>query len=104
MKVNIYYGGRGLIDDPAIYVIDKMTEVLEEIRVSVTRYNLYEQKNGLSVLPNTLKEADGVIISDQFYERNSGVVGERWWQTPFRPSAHFKKPFFPVSKWWCGQG
>ena len=47
MKVNIYYGGRGLIDDPAIYVIDKMTEVLEEIRVSVTRYNLYEQKNGL---------------------------------------------------------
>ena len=63
MKVNIYYGGRGLIDDPAIYVIDKMTEVLEEIRVSVTRYNLYEQKNGLSVLPNTLKEADGVILA-----------------------------------------
>ena len=63
MKVNIYYGGRGLIDDPAIYVIDKMTEVLEELRVSVTRYNLYEQKNGLSVLPNTLKEADGVILA-----------------------------------------
>ena len=33
MKVNIYYGGRGLLDDPTIYVIDKMTEVLEELRV-----------------------------------------------------------------------
>ena len=42
MKVNIYYGGRGIIDDPTIFVIDKMTEVLEELRVSVNRYNLYE--------------------------------------------------------------
>ena len=28
MKVNIYYGGRGLLDDPTLYVIDKMQEVL----------------------------------------------------------------------------
>ena len=27
MKVNIYYGGRGLLDDPTSYVIDKMQEV-----------------------------------------------------------------------------
>ena len=42
MKINIYYGGRGLIDDPTLYVINKMQEVLEELRVTVTRYNLYE--------------------------------------------------------------
>lgn len=63
MKVNIYYGGRGLIEDPTIYVINKITDVLEELRVEVTRYNLYEEKNGISMLPKTLKEADGVILA-----------------------------------------
>lgn len=63
MKINIYYGGRGLIEDPTIYVMNKLTEVLEELRVEVTRYNLYEEKNGISMLPNTLKEADGIILA-----------------------------------------
>lgn len=62
MNINLYYGGRGLIEDPSLYVINKLTEVLEEVRVNVTRYNLYEQKNGIAMLPNTLKEADGVIL------------------------------------------
>ena len=56
-KVNIYYGGRGLIEDPTIYVMDKITEVLNELNVVVRRYNLYEDKKGISVLPKTLKEA-----------------------------------------------
>ena len=30
MKINIYYGGRGLMDDPTLYVINKMQEVLED--------------------------------------------------------------------------
>ena len=63
MKVNIYYGGRGLIEDPTIYVMDKITEVLKEIRVEVTRYNLYEEKKSIDMLPKTLKEADGVILA-----------------------------------------
>ncbi len=63
MKVNIYYGGRGLIEDPTIYVINKLTEVFKEIRVDVTRYNLYEEKNTISMLPKTLKDADGVILA-----------------------------------------
>ena len=29
MKINIYYGGRGLINDPTLYVMNKMQEVLE---------------------------------------------------------------------------
>ena len=45
-KVNIYYGGRGLIEDPTIYVMDKITD-----------------KKGISVLPKTLKEADAVILA-----------------------------------------
>ena len=48
-KVNIYYGGRGLIEDPTIYVMDKITEVLNELNVVVLRYNLYEDKKGISV-------------------------------------------------------
>ena len=63
MKVNIYYGGRGIIDDQTIFVIDTMTEVLEELRVSVNRYNLYEQKNELTRLPGTLKEADAAVLA-----------------------------------------
>lgn len=63
MRINIYYGGRGLIEDPTIYVINKLTEVLTELRVEVTRYNLYEDKHGISMLPKTLKEADGVILA-----------------------------------------
>lgn len=63
MKVNIYYGGRGIIDDPTIYVINKMQEILEELRVQVERYNLYEYKNSISTLPQTLKEADGIILA-----------------------------------------
>ncbi len=63
MKVNIYYGGRGLIEDPTLYVINKVTEVLKEIRVDVVRYNLYEEKNAITMLPKTLKEADGIILA-----------------------------------------
>lgn len=63
MKINIYYGGRGLIEDPTLYVIGKITEVLEELRVDVRRYNLYEDKNAIATLPATLKDADGVILA-----------------------------------------
>ncbi len=63
MKINIYYGGRGLIEDPTLYVISKLTTVLEELRVQVNRYNLYEEKNAITMLPNTLKEVDGVILA-----------------------------------------
>ncbi len=63
MNVNIYYGGRGLIGDPTLYVIDKMQEVLEELHVNVTRYNLYENKNSIVTLPQTLKDAEGIILA-----------------------------------------
>lgn len=63
MKINIYYGGRGLLDDPTLYVINKMQEVLEELHVKVERYNLYELKSAITTLPQTLKEADGIILA-----------------------------------------
>lgn len=63
MKVNIYYGGRGLIDDPAIFVMNKLVEVLEELNVRTEKYNLYELKNTITTLPQTLKEADGVVLA-----------------------------------------
>lgn len=63
MNINIYYGGRGIIDDPTVYVINKMQEVLQELRVNVVRYNLFEHKNAIATLPQTLKEADGIILA-----------------------------------------
>ncbi len=63
MRVNIYYGGRGLIDDPTLFTIEKIAKVLDELHVTVERYNLYEEKSSITVLPKTLKDADGVILA-----------------------------------------
>ena len=76
LNINIYYGGRGIIDDPTIYVINKMQEVLEELRVHVERYNLYDGKTNITTLPQTLKEADGIILATtvEWY----GIGGSFW--------------------------
>ncbi|KAB1438629.1 SCP2 sterol-binding domain-containing protein [Candidatus Galacturonibacter soehngenii] len=63
MRINIYYGGRGLIDDPTLYVINKMQQVFDELRVETVKYNLFEQKNSIMTLPQTLKAADGIILA-----------------------------------------
>lgn len=63
MKINIYYGGRGLVDDPTGFVINKMQQILEEINVTVERFNLYELRNAITTLPQTLKSADGIILA-----------------------------------------
>ena len=63
MNINIYYGGRGVIEDPTLYVLEKIEHVLSELRVSFTRYNLYDMKNTITTLPQTLKDADGVILA-----------------------------------------
>lgn len=63
MKINIYYGGRGLIDDPTLYVIEKMEDVLKELRVTVEKFMLYDMKNSITMLPQTLKDADGIILA-----------------------------------------
>ena len=63
MKINIYYGGRGLIGDPTLYVLNKMQEVLRERNVNMERYDLYEFKNNIITLSQTLKDADGVILA-----------------------------------------
>lgn len=63
MKINIYYGGRGIVGDPTIFVIDKMQEVLDELNVKVSRYNLFEEKKNIASLPNTINEADGIILA-----------------------------------------
>ena len=62
-NVNIYYGGRGLIEDPSNFVISKLIQVLEELNIQVKKYNLYEDIRGISVLPTTLKDADAIILA-----------------------------------------
>lgn len=62
MKITVVYGGRGLIEDPALYVLEKMQMVMEELRVNVERINLYEEKNQITTLPSVLKDTDGVVL------------------------------------------
>lgn len=63
MKIAVYYGGRGIIEDTTIYVVNKLIQVLDELNVTVQRYNLYEMKNEITMLPNTLKEVDAVVLA-----------------------------------------
>ena len=63
MKINMYYGGRGLVDDPTSLVLDKMQAVLEELNVTVERFNLYELRGALTTLPQTLKSVDGIVLA-----------------------------------------
>lgn len=63
MKINIYYGGRGILDDPTLFVINKMENVLKELNVKVERYPLYELKTQITSLPASINEADGIILA-----------------------------------------
>ena len=72
MKINIYYGGRGMLDDPTLYVLQKIEDVLHELNVTVSRYNIYEMKNSISTLPQTMKDADGIILATTVEWRGIG--------------------------------
>ncbi|MBR1892176.1 MAG: SCP-2 sterol transfer family protein [Lachnospiraceae bacterium] len=63
MKINIYYGGRGIMGDPTLFVLSKMQAVLEELNVKVVRYNLHDEKKNITSLPSTLNDADAVILA-----------------------------------------
>lgn len=63
MKINIYYGGRGIIDDPTLFVIGKMQEVLDELNVKVEKFNLYELKNTITTVPASINDADGIVLA-----------------------------------------
>ena len=63
MRINIYYGGRGATTDPTIRVLNKMEVFFKKSGVDVVRYHLGEEKNGFTALPQTLEEADGIILA-----------------------------------------
>ncbi|HAG68837.1 MAG TPA: SCP-2 sterol transfer family protein [Lachnospiraceae bacterium] len=63
MKINIYYGGRGILDDPSLYVIGKMQEVFKELNVRTELFKLYELKNTITTLPASINDCDGVILA-----------------------------------------
>jgi putative sterol carrier protein len=63
LKINIYYGGRGIIGDPTLYVLGKMQQVLDELNVNVERYDLFEYKSSITTLPQTLKDVDGIVLA-----------------------------------------
>lgn len=63
MKINIYYGGRGIMGDPTLTVLKRVQAVLEELNVKVDRFNLYEEKRNITSLPNSMYDADGIILA-----------------------------------------
>ncbi len=63
MKINIYYGGRGILNDPSLYVVNKINEVLSELNVKVEVFKLYEHKNTITTLPASINDCDGLILA-----------------------------------------
>lgn len=63
MNINIYYGGRGILEDPTLHILKKLEHVFEELRVNITRYNLYDMRNSIMTLPQTFKDADCIILA-----------------------------------------
>jgi len=63
MKVNIYYGQRGVVCDPALFAIEKIEKVFDELNIKYTRYNLIDYLGHMSAVIPSLKEADGVILA-----------------------------------------
>ncbi len=51
------------MDDPTLYVLDKIEEVLDELHVTVEMFKLHELKNSITTLPQTLKDVDGIILA-----------------------------------------
>jgi hypothetical protein len=37
VKINIYYGGRGLVGDPTLFVLDRIREIFDELHVKTER-------------------------------------------------------------------
>ena len=65
-----------MIGDPTLYVMNKMQEVFKELNVTVERYDLYEVKNNITALPQTLKDADGVAVVNEEEEIRVQVFGD----------------------------
>ncbi len=63
MKINIYYGGRGILDDPTLYVLNQFETVLNELNVRVERFNLHEMKTKITSLPASINDADGIVLA-----------------------------------------
>ncbi|MBQ7564052.1 MAG: SCP2 sterol-binding domain-containing protein [Lachnospiraceae bacterium] len=63
MKINIYYGGRGILDDPSLYVVNKIREVLTELNVRVELFKLYELRNTITTLPASINDCDGILLA-----------------------------------------
>ncbi|MBO4901800.1 MAG: SCP2 sterol-binding domain-containing protein [Lachnospiraceae bacterium] len=63
MKINIYYGGRGMVDDPTLYVVNRFETVLNELNVRVERFNLHELKSKITSLPASINDADGIVLA-----------------------------------------
>lgn len=63
MKINIYYGGRGVIGDPSLFAVKQIIKVFEEINVKVDRYDLYDPDTNITTLPQTLKDCDGIMLA-----------------------------------------
>ena len=56
MKINVYYGGRGLLDDPTLYVLSKMEDVLKELEeIDISNLTPMDALNTLYKLQNQLK-------------------------------------------------
>lgn len=62
-RVILIYGGGHSNTDPSFLVAEKVSHVLEELNVGLTRFDLYKKNYSMESFFDALAEADGVIIA-----------------------------------------
>ncbi len=61
-RVVLVYGGSQLSDDPSFVIAERVSDVLAELNVGLTRFDLYKNSYHMESFFDALAEADGVII------------------------------------------
>ena len=102
MKINIYYGGRGLIDDPTLFVLNKMQEVLEGININLPNEIclkcplwMITNRNNAPITPNIapLAPAENITVLEQNSYTKDNILDE---QTESIPKAETGKHKVPI--------
>lgn len=62
-RVILVYGGSQLSNDPSLVVAERVSHVLAELNVGITRFDLYKKNYRMESFLDALSDADGVIIA-----------------------------------------
>jgi uracil-DNA glycosylase family 4 len=61
-KIVMIYGGGGLVNDPCLPALERISSVLTELNISIKRVDLHKNAYGMDEILKEIGEAEGLII------------------------------------------